>query len=217
MRSSGSAPGVPAVTQSSASAPGTAAPWRWNRPGRNRPPCGRPPSPCSRRSGGCAPPRNLRTPATCGRDAVSPRTGKRAPDGPPPGAPTPPLPDPRQAACLPLSPGMCLPTPPHTGSSHGALGQEGPPHPADREPGWKGNVLSETLPLLVATRASTPAQSALGMGGGERSWWVQWVSSSLPGPVLTARPLDTPGPSGKIQVRQPPFREAHSSLSPVPM
>lgn len=118
---------------------------------------------------------------------------------------------------LPLSPGMCLPTPPHTGSSHGALGQEGPPHPADREPGWKGNVLSETLPLLVATRASTPAQSALGMGGGERSWRVQWVSSSLPGPVLTARPLDTPGPSGKIQVRQPPFREAHSSLSPVPM
>ena len=54
------------ITLSSASAPGTAVPWHWSRPGRSRLLCGRPPSPCSRKLGGCARPRNLHTPATCG-------------------------------------------------------------------------------------------------------------------------------------------------------
>lgn len=125
------------VSPSSASARGSGAPWRWSRRGRSRPRCGRPPSPCSRRSGGCARPRSPRSPATCGRHAVSRAAGPctPAPVQPAP-SPTPTCPWAAQAPLCPRHAPLC---PRHA-------------QPAERETEtWNGH------PALRPRSASCPA------------------------------------------------------------
>ena len=154
--SQGSGRGAGALTPSSASAPGSGAPSRWSRRGRNPPRCGRSPSLCSRRSGGCARPRTLHTPATCRRHTVS-LAGHRQGGARCAGHQSGTLRDPLRACSCPPAP-ICPPPGLHKLSAPQSACREG-------NRGRKGDTaLSQTPQLLASIPDSAPGPECRAAG-----------------------------------------------------
>lgn len=182
--SQGSGRGAGALTPSSASAPGSGAPSRWSRQGRNPPRCGRSPSLCSRRSGGCARPRTLHTPATCRRHTVSlagHRRGARCPLGVRAG-PSRTLSGPAPAPPPHLLPPGCTSSPHHsqpaereTEAGRGTL-----PCPRPRS----SSHPSQILPLVQSAVRQAPPLNGQGGRGGDPGGSRRFIVGAEPGPPL---------------------------------